>query len=326
MQARLVCLALWCAYQVLVALVTARSAEGATYALPAEGWESAPTEEAADLTAFWRWSPPAPHHQAMVRLQQGSASGSGVYVRLGQSAGILTAKHVVSEGGECRARWRDGRWSESSKILHDRDGHDVAFVFLRDLRRDVTPLTLIDRRPREGETLEVCGYGAATTRLRNYFVRQAGSFGDGVDRAVPGPIHGDSGGAILALDSGHRLAVASVVSAGSGQGLVGGERAYRQLVYPKPEHVVAFVRRVETQYGRRCPPGGCPPQGGEPDSELFPPDGGETWPGDDSWGRDGRELEPLPRGGEGTDPGVGLAIVAVAVAAAIALSLKRRLE
>lgn len=319
LQAKALKIALWLAYMAASAFLTAR-AQGADrpLPLPASDWQSAApydnpilrmggrAESFVKVKLFgrllgmprentkWRWSPARPHHACMVRLQVGSSCGSGVYISFGRCRAILTAKHVVEDGGQAvQVRWIDGKIDRGATVLYDRTGADLAVVRLRNYRSDVDPLPVSYRTPSAGEWLEVCGYGTGGTRLRNFYVRVASDQFSTDDTAQPGPVHGDSGGAIITADSKGTLMVCSAVSAGnhdddpSTPDRVQGEIAYDKLFYARPDSLRQFVTRVHAKWGgqttqgdtgrfRSCPPGGCPPQQQQPqpyhDQQLFPPE------------------------------------------------------
>jgi hypothetical protein len=203
--------------------------------------------------AQWTWSPAAPWHACMVRVQCGAAAGSGVYVHCGGVRFVLTAQHVIADGGQTTCRWIDGSVSQALDQTADKYGHDVAAIRLRDYHEDVEPLPVAQRTPEPGEWMEVCGYGGGGVRLRNYYVQvvEGPGFDDGSGVATPGPIHGDSGGGVLTADEEGVLCVATVVSAGAGGSVngLGDNHAYEQLHYPSPEAVSDFARRAAVKWG-----------------------------------------------------------------------------
>ena len=342
---------LWILYELAVLFVTAR-ADAGVYHEPrmvsvASSFAAADANELAETARrMWQWSPPGDHHRAVVQVvcERSGSSGSGVYFATDRVAGILTAEHVVSDGPPFRITWPDGQVSRSGKETSDKYGHDLAVVFLPKLRRDVRPLPITKRDTNGGERLEVVGYGGPGLdgrgkTMRHFYVTQSSAPRIHTNRATPGPMHGDSGGAIFAQTA-EGVAVVSVVSAGEGhaiaQHLAGGEaKFYRTLIYPKPSRTVSFVNRVAETYGcgpGGCGPGGCGPGGCQPGGgygqtprgggyELYPPEGfGEQEPNrPPAVPRINQPAPPQPRGSM-----AGPAVVAIALAASLAVGFRRR--
>lgn len=250
----------------------------------------------------WDWTQPRPHHAAavMVRVPSGNgeSSGSGVYMVVGGRPGVLTAAHVVRGGDRCRLRWPSGEWTKAGRATTDKTGADLAWIDLPEAPRGVRPLPLCDRVPSVGETLEACGYGAGRGTLRHYRIELRPKKYDGMSSARPGPVEGDSGGAVLARDSSGRPAVVSVVTNGDDEPeLYGDSKAYDRMLFPDQGVVRAFLGRVAEREAQ-CGPGGCPPGGPAPGG-LFPPKeiyvgpqrGRDYEPRQDPY----RELTPIPR-------------------------------
>lgn len=253
---------------------------------PASGETRAHARVATPTSSqLYQWSKPAAWHNAAVIVRAGSSCGSGVYVQHGAAKGVLTAAHVVRDGGQVSVEWRDGkRQPAAGQWVRDKHQADVAFIPIT--RDDAPCLAVATAEPERGAWLEVLGFGGPGSQLRHYFVQYAGATYQQDASANPGPMQGDSGGAILTRDNPPR--VVSVVSAGSdsrgtlntGQG--GSFNAFGELIFARPQYVAAFLGRVSTQcgpggcYPGGCGPGGCPPGplsygGGLDISQVYPP-------------------------------------------------------
>jgi hypothetical protein len=234
--------------------------------------------EACSGSDLWQWSPPAAHHAAvcLVRTDSGreTSEGSGCYVRIGQWAGVLTAKHCV-EGVTCSVIWPDG-YQVSAAPLVDAYGSDVALIQAG--HPTLQPLRIADQEPTVGEWLELCGYGGAENRLRHYWGR-LNSSGDNAEYSAA-VMQGDSGGPVI----NQRLEVVGVIAYGSGAPVryLGAAATFGQAGGPAWKPIRAFVTRCEQRYGGlfiggvrgSCPGGSCP--GGSAPSPA-PSPGGSAW-------------------------------------------------
>lgn len=254
-------------------------------ALTAHGaeWSSVGPEAYAQVSLY-DWSEPAEHHAAAVAIldQAGQPAGSGVYVRRGSAVGVLTARHVVRGSRTVAVRWSDNTLTSAMRWTGDKDGADIAWIFAS--HAEIEPLPIADTSAVPGEPLEVLAFGGPQFgRMRNYLVTFTGEQYRRNDTARPGPMHGDSGGAILKLDP---PAVLSVVSAGSLGLRTTAPRSYSQLVFPRPSYVSAFAARVEEKHYTQCPPGQpCP----------LPQYGPSPWGGSDPFIRQRPMVEVLLR-------------------------------
>ncbi|MEN0109494.1 MAG: serine protease [Planctomycetota bacterium] len=353
---RIVVGVLWAIYTLAVAAYEARAGDAAPppigrtapvqrLATPVE--EPWPADWRDPPVASWRWTPAAPHHAAAVRLRcPNGSTGAGVYVELRRGTrGVLTCLHVVEGSTRVAVRWIDGRVSVGTRAATDRYGADLAFVTLRKGRDDVRPLPVTDRLPKPGEWLEAMGYGSGRTRLRHYYVRHRGASGLGqggreMARGDAMPMQGDSGGALVTLDSQGRHAVCSVVTNGDGAAYRGAHDStyFAAMLYPDPSRAVAFADRVDAKL--QCGPRGCFPERSGPGP---PPGGADIYPPGDPYrigpGQSPQQPQPqrppfqrpapyapTPPGGRTLSTGEGVALVGVVAAIVGALCFRNRLD
>lgn len=219
------------------------------------GWRAANCQ-----TSEWEFSPAAPHHAAIVRVQAGHNGGSGVYVAMDGHSGILTAAHILSSNRTATVVWGDGTQSQGECRI-DKYGNDVGMVLASN--PEITPLALADADPAPGSRVEFATYGGPSNRLRTFWAMFEGKrqLVNGVDALYSASVSpGDSGGAVL--NSGHR--VVGIVEGGRSESINGkGWPVYRGSVSVCRGPIHAFVERV---FGSRnsgaCPPQGCPPRRG----------------------------------------------------------------
>lgn len=236
----------------------------------------------------FQWSPPAPHHAAVVRVTVSSggmsAIGSGCYVDVGGVKGVLTANHVVSDPGKVQVHWSDGTQTTGT-VTGDATGADLAMILTE--HATVQPLTMADRPPQPGEWVELCGYGGAgagsTARLRHWWgtlndTRAWDGRGNAYADYHCAVIQGDSGGTVL--DTSHR--VVGVIASGKGEPIasVGGAMAFSGTGGPAYDVVYQFTSRVSRRFGvgigifggSSCGPSGCgPAYGGGNNGWAYPP-------------------------------------------------------
>jgi hypothetical protein len=181
---------------------------------------------------------------------------SGTAVCVGSSEGrstLLTAGHVVAD--RPGSVWVSNRreWIAARQTFVHPTA-DLAIVEV-DAALNVTPIS--DRTPAGAQVL-VAGYGPALNRSGESFGFRATLTSDSTLRGEDGEhvIPGDSGGPVL-CDTEQGPTVIGIVThyvderpAATRHDLRGTETGFVPA-----ETLVAFI---QTQYGRRCPPGGCP--------------------------------------------------------------------
>lgn len=205
--------------------------------------------------AQWTWSPDARHHAAVVKVSITGQAGSGALISA--SPGIVaTAKHVVERGGispTAAIGWSNG-YRTTGRLIGSGAHTDLAFYSV-DVPENAVTTPLADAMPSVGDTVEICGYGGPTQRLRHFTGKVLTSTADELTVDAP-VISGDSGGAILhngrlvAINWGARTAHAPAFRAEDGDNW--------PLVYPATGWGLGPIQRILTQ----CQGGSCPPQGG----------------------------------------------------------------
>ena len=143
--------------------------------------------------------------RAVLQVFGGAGAGCGTLVRVdGQRGWLLTAAHVVEGSPRCRAQWATGEARDGQVVASD-DQLDVALVVLDAPLDAITlPLAGADQWPRQGDVVELIGYGGG--RLRHWSAKVNGYALTGqtqrhqtlsIDTQTIG---GDSGGAIAFND------------------------------------------------------------------------------------------------------------------------------
>lgn len=147
-------------------------------------------------TTHWNWTAPSEIHKGLVRVSvKGgngySWSGSGAVV---EGNRILTAAHVLDKGVSFSVEFFDGS-SLEGKVVNVDSASDVGVLSVGSLPVGVAILKVAKESPKEGDYVEVCGFGGSGS-LR-HFSGHVGIYSDevlGVDAYV---LPGDSGGAAL---------------------------------------------------------------------------------------------------------------------------------
>lgn len=143
--------------------------------------------------------------RAVLQVFGGAGAGCGTLVRVdGQRGWLLTAAHVVEGSARCRAQWATGEASDGQVVASD-EQLDVALVALDAPADAITlPLAGANEWPRQGDVVELIGYGGG--RLRHWSAKVNGYALTGetqrhqtlsIDTQTIG---GDSGGAIAFND------------------------------------------------------------------------------------------------------------------------------
>lgn len=251
----------WIAAAFLVGLLLAIIVLSATtplvwgQSLDTSGWRASTTH-----CNEWQFSPVAPSHAAIVRVQAGENAGSGVYVALDGRRGVLTAAHIIESSGVATVSWSDGTQSQG-ETRGDKYSYDVGMVLVT--HPTIQPLALADADPAPGSRVEFVTRGGPEHRLRSFWsafegvepgnTNECGWLCEALYTSSVSP--GDSGGAIL--DGSAR--VVGIVSAGRSETVNAvGWPVYRGAVSAPCHAIRAFVCRV---FGVQCGPQGCPPRG-----------------------------------------------------------------
>ena len=140
----------------------------------------------------WVWTPKANHHRSIGTLRQENQAGTAFLV---DSAHLVTAAHVVDKSN--RAVWDipHGNSVLASVIWRD-TARDLALLRLDHPQPNLPTIPIAAGKPPIGATVEICGYGGPTRKLRHFYskVRQ-----DAGSHAVSHStlLSGDSGGPVI---------------------------------------------------------------------------------------------------------------------------------
>lgn len=166
----------------------------------------------------WDYSPDSDHHKSVVRIEsdlgpigsgcvvwrsvnQAGQEGSGGYIGY-----VLTARHVVEDGGLFVIKYHSGKKSNKCSVyIHhprsekDQHRYDVSIlkVWVPD---DVVPLEIYGEDLSPEQMVEVCGYSGGVDVLRHWNVPVGGLTYDGEDgnlMLAGWVLPGDSGGPFL---------------------------------------------------------------------------------------------------------------------------------
>lgn len=226
---------------------------------------------------YWQWSEPAEHHKAAVVVRSPESGGSmavtsGTYISFGQGTGVLTCAHGI-KSREVDVTFSDGR-VERGLATCDKDGHDIAFVYVT--HPTIQPVPFSQSPPQVGERVEFVTYGGPDTSIR-YFWAQVTSTTSQSTETTGKVTYGDSGGGIL-NERGELVAVQSVGTGGKlTTANVGGAsfdvfQGSGSASFPA---IQAFLNRVHTQcYGGQCFPPASQPRmraGAGVGIEFYPP-------------------------------------------------------
>lgn len=140
--------------------------------------------------------------RAVLQVFGGAGAGCGTLVRVeGERGWLLTAAHVVEGSPRCRLQWADGQ-SRDAEVVASDEVLDVALVTLAAPPEAIAmPLAGPSDWPRQGDVVELIGYGGG--RLRHWSAKVNGYvLTDGLGKhqtlsVDTQTIGGDSGGAIV---------------------------------------------------------------------------------------------------------------------------------
>lgn len=222
----------------------------------------------------WDWSPPAPRHAAVCRVESGNRTGSGIYVKYGDLRGVLTVAHIPI-GEKVTVEFSDGQ-KVTGKFVKDEFGHDIAFVFVNNL--SVTPVPMAEQDPLHGDRVELVTKGGPEHRLRTFWGTKQDA-GTDITKYNCDILSGDSGGGILNTQ-GELIGIMAFGRSGRIRGLAW--NAYHGAGGVSCGRIRNFLKRISNSKFRRnrrnpkpkgkCGPEGCPgeqsPGGG---SQFYPP-------------------------------------------------------
>jgi hypothetical protein len=215
-------------------------------------------ERIPETGTFWRWSDPAPHHAAAVKVAVADGAGSGVCVQTEPAACfVLTNNHVVGRSPYAKVTWQSGYSAQGEIVRTLADPVDLALIYVRNPPPGWVSCPIAASTPPVGTELEMVGFGGPQYgRARNFTAPRVES--DLSDRpvAMGAPsISGDSGsgilcsGAIVGINFGGPMPTKAALSS-SGQQI--------GLVYPASSGCSAeFLGQWLTGI---CEPMGCQPR------------------------------------------------------------------
>ena len=152
---------------------------------------------------YWNWTPDGQHHRAIGVVTTPSGSGTGFLV---SPEYAVTAAHVVSSGN-ATLRFVDGGRYSVSVVSADRQ-NDVSLLRLSSPARGRPTLTIGTNPVRNGERLEICGFGGPVASAKGD-MRHFHSVALDGSTANSAVLHGDSGGPILRLGTSEVVGVVS---------------------------------------------------------------------------------------------------------------------
>lgn len=243
------------------------------------------------LTAvkYWKWSPDAPHHAAMIQVRAGNRGGTGVIVHSDSgNCVVLTSYHIVERYTEVRILWPTPWNTDGIGVVAGNDvAADLSVIYQDTAGWKARAVRVATIAPKPGDRLEVCGFGGPDNKdtIRHYWVTATEQTDFGGYQYLDGKaLPGDSGGAILNED--HELV--GILKGGENQKNVGirhvgmSDGSSWRIHYPIVAANLGCIRgllqrrkvplfpgirqRIQQrqQIGGspgRCPPGGCPPGG-----------------------------------------------------------------
>ncbi|MBN1395697.1 MAG: trypsin-like peptidase domain-containing protein [Pirellulales bacterium] len=231
-------------------------------------------------TPAWRYVEPVGHRKTIVRINcwDGGhvwSKGSGVFVRWGRRAVVLTARHVVQDAKQILIDFPGKRRCRKVRVLKMDARWDCAVLSVGDLPEGVEPAAMAfggDASFRDGDRLETCGYGpdgrmACNSGLFRGYRPSSGASGGPTDwMVVSGPARGgDSGGPVF--DEQGR--VVGILWGTDGREVICVQpgRIHALLNSIRFDQLAAFDRRPTppalgptepVELGGGCGPGGCP--------------------------------------------------------------------
>ena len=159
-------------------------------------------------TTHWNWTPKATYHDAVVKIDTGDGSGTGVLVHVYEDRPIgngfeglcLTAHHVigddVTEG--IKVVYRNGKRAKRCKVVSSNKDSDIALLKVW-VPAGVQPVAISKQAAVKGSALEFCGLGGGSElkSLRHFRSESSSPTSMGLIFASVPLLPGDSGGPVF---------------------------------------------------------------------------------------------------------------------------------
>lgn len=173
-------------------------------------------------TDLWNWTKDATHHQAIVQVDAGDGTGTGIVIHVDRSKKIkdgyegycLTAWHVVQNinSNSIKINFRNGRRAKGCQVKEKDVERDIAVIWCW-IPAEIAPANLARNPIRAGDKLEFAGLGGGSdvqSSLRHFSgVASSPSTMEKIFADVP-LLPGDSGGPVF----NERKEVVGIISGG----------------------------------------------------------------------------------------------------------------
>lgn len=173
-------------------------------------------------TDLWQWTNSATHHQAIVQVDAGDGTGTGIVIHVDRSKKIkdgyegycLTAWHVVQNinSNTIKINFRNGRRAKGCQVVEKDVERDIAVLWAW-IPAEIVPAELAKDPIHAGDKLEFAGLGGGSDvqgKLRHFRgVASSPSSMEKIFADVP-LLPGDSGGPVF----NERKQVVGIISGG----------------------------------------------------------------------------------------------------------------
>ena len=159
-------------------------------------------------TNLWTWTQPAVHHDAVVKVDTESGSGTGVLVHVFETRPVangfegicLTAEHVVSdtEDTSIKVVYRNGKRAKNCKVISTNKAFDLALLWVW-VPKDIRPVAIANAGTVVGQSLEFCGLGgnSSLSQMRHFSsIAESPTSTNQIFASAP-LLPGDSGGPVF---------------------------------------------------------------------------------------------------------------------------------
>ncbi len=122
-------------------------------------------------SGLWNWTQEATHHQAIVKVDAGDGSGTGIVIQVDKSKPIkdgyegycLTAWHVVKDihDNSIKINFRNGKRSKGCRVIETDRERDIALIWAW-IPNTIEPAKLATEPIKGGDQLEFAGLGGGS--------------------------------------------------------------------------------------------------------------------------------------------------------------------